>query len=155
MNNKEDHNINDIVQNLKSPIFWKRFLYMMLFIIAYILAEVTVWAVIAFLIFYTLFTGNSNERAVTFSRQTSAYIYHLLLYLTYNTEERPFPFTDWPKPERMPTGLGRPLTPKSEESMTKSTFSQSANPTVGTAKSASETTSANPTSRSGESSETE
>jgi hypothetical protein len=147
----EDNKINDfaqdIVQHLKSPIFWKRFLFIMLFTVAYILAEATVWAVIIFLIFYNLFTGSSNARAVTFGRQTSAYIYHMLLYLTYNTEERPFPYTDWPKPERMPTGLGQPLTPKPEESMAKSTSSQSVNPAAGVTQPAPETTTTNPTYR--------
>jgi hypothetical protein len=154
MTNKEDNKINDvaqdIVQHLRNPIFWKRFLFIVLFTVAYIFAEATVWAVIIFLIFYNLFTGNSNERAVTFGRQASAYIYHMLLYLTYNTEERPFPYTDWPKPERMPTGLGQPLTPKPEESMAKSTSSQSANPSAGITKSATETTTTNPTHRSTE-----
>lgn len=124
MTNKEDRSI---VQNLKSSIFWKRFLFMMLFVVAYTLAEFAVWAVVVFLIFYNLLTGASNERAVIFGRQVSAYIYHLLLYLTYNTEERPFPFSDWPKPENMPTGLGQPLIPtKSADPAVGSTPSSSA-----------------------------
>jgi hypothetical protein len=153
MTNKE---INNITQNLKSPTFWKRLLFMALFIIAYIFAEATAWAVIIFLILYNLFTGSSNERAVTFGRQISAYIYHLLLYLTYNTEERPFPFTDWPKPEKMPVGLGRSLlTPTPDESIAKSTSSQSAAPTAEAVKSAPETTTANSTFESKESSQIE
>lgn len=112
---------NHVVQNLKSPIFWKRLPFIGLFIILYTLAEIAAWAVIIFLIFYHLLTGSNNRRAEIFGRQTSAYIYHILLYLTYNTQERPFPFTDWPKPDRMPTGLGHPLTPGSEESAAKST----------------------------------
>jgi hypothetical protein len=98
-----NQNNSDITQNLKNPAFWKRLLFMALFAIAYTVAEFAIWVVILFLIFFNLFTGGSNERAVTLGRQVSAYIYHLLLYLTYNTEERPFPFTDWPKPEKMPT----------------------------------------------------
>ncbi|BAW79506.1 hypothetical conserved protein [Candidatus Nitrosoglobus terrae] len=107
----EDNKMNnigqDIVQHLKNPVFWKRFLLIILFTFVYILTEATVWVMIIFLIFYNLFTGGSNERAATFARQTSAYIYHILLYLTYNTDDRPFPYSDWPKPEKMPTGLGQ------------------------------------------------
>jgi hypothetical protein len=97
-----NQNNSDITKNLKNPVFWKRLLFMAVCAIAYVVAEFAIWAVILFLIFFNLFTGGSNERAVTLGRQISAYIYHLLLYLTYNTEERPFPFTDWPKPEKMP-----------------------------------------------------
>ncbi|KFI23236.1 DUF4389 domain-containing protein [Nitrosococcus oceani] len=153
MTNKEDSNFT---QNLKSSAFWKRFLFMMLFAVAYTLAEFAVWAAVIFLIFYNLITGGSNERAVTFGRQVSAYIYHLLLYLTYNTEERPFPFTDWPRPENMPTGLGYPLTPNAGEATTgRNPSPQPPNPTTGAAQSVSETTAANPAFRKEGSSQTE
>lgn len=151
--NKKDSNFT---QNLKSAIFWKRLLFMMLFAVAYTLTKFAVCATIIFLIFYNLLTGGSNERAVTFGRQASAYIYHLLLYLTYNTEERPFPFADWPKPENMPTGLGYPLTPNAGEATTESnSSSQPPNPTAGTTQSASEAAAANPAFRKEESSQTE
>ncbi|QBQ53456.1 DUF4389 domain-containing protein [Nitrosococcus wardiae] len=152
MTNQEATNV---AQNLKNPTFWKRLLFMMLFAVAYTLAEFAVWAAIIFLIFYNLFTGGSNERAVTFGRQASAYIYHLLLYLTYNTEERPFPFSDWPKPESMPTGLGRPLTSKPGEPATGNAPSSSADPATGTVQSAPEAAKINPTSSSEESSQAE
>lgn len=89
---------NDVIQNLKNAVFWRRLLFMVLFAIGYCVAEFAIWAIILFLILFNLFTGGSNERAVTFGRQVSAYIYHILLYLTYNSEERPFPFSDWPSP---------------------------------------------------------
>ncbi len=92
----------DIIQNLKNTAFWRRLLFMVIFGIAYTIAEFAVWAAILFLIFFNLFTGGSNERAVIFGKQMSTYIYHILLYLTYNSEERPFPFSDWPSPEGAP-----------------------------------------------------
>jgi len=120
---------SDITQNLRNPAFWKRLLFMVLFAIAYTVAEFAIWAVILFLIFFNLFTGGSNERAVTLGRQISAYIYHVLLYLTYNTEERPFPFTDWPKPEKLP--LDQTFT-------SENVAAQTANPAPGTASSTAE-----------------
>jgi len=120
---------SDITQNIKNPAFWKRLLFMVLFAFAYTVAEFAIWAVILFLIFFNLFTGGNNERAVTLGRQISAYIYHVLLYLTYNTEERPFPFTDWPKPEKLPMG----------QTVTNSNAAAgSATPSPGTTSSASE-----------------
>lgn len=92
----ENKTNDDIIQNLKNTAFWKRLLFMALFAVAYTVAKFAACAVILFLIFSNLLTGNSNERALLLGRQLSAYIYHILLYLTYNTEERPFPLTDWP-----------------------------------------------------------
>lgn len=98
----ENKTNDDIIQNLKNTASWKRLLFMALFIVAYTIAEFAIWAAILFLVFFNLFMGGSNERALLLGRQLSVYIYHILLYLTYNTEERPFPFTDWPSPGSAP-----------------------------------------------------
>ncbi|CAB1277185.1 DUF4389 domain-containing protein [Candidatus Nitrosacidococcus tergens] len=96
-----------LVQNLKNTGFWKRFLFMAIFAAAYTLAAAVVCTIIAFLLAHHLVTGKTNERAIQFARQVSAYIYHVLLYLTYNTEELPFPYMDWPNPEHTPSGIGK------------------------------------------------
>lgn len=141
---------NDIIQNLKNTAFWRRLLFMVLLGIAYTIAEFAIWATILFLIFFNLFTGGSNERAVIFGKQMSIYIYHILLYLTYNSEERPFPFSDWPNPGSVPLSQ-----PASERPATATTPPQPTTPPTETVESGLTTAKENPTSESNEATKTE
>ena len=89
---------------------WGRLLYMILFAILYKVAEFIMWVVVLFQVIVTLVTGSPNERALKFGMQLSAYVYGLWTYLTYNTEKRPFPFSDWPtttSPPSFPQGETR------------------------------------------------
>ncbi|MDX8377208.1 MAG: DUF4389 domain-containing protein [Mariprofundales bacterium] len=75
---------------------WIRLLYMLLLTVFYTIAEIVLTAIIVFQFLCVLFTGEVNERLAEFGEQLSCYIYAILRYLNYNSEERPFPFSDWP-----------------------------------------------------------
>jgi len=81
---------------------WMRLLYMVLFAVLYKVAEFIMWVVVLFQVIFTLVTGSSNERARKFGKQLSVYVYGLWAYLTYNTEKKPFPFSDWPTTTSLP-----------------------------------------------------
>lgn len=130
-NKTEDKTSDDIIQNLKNTASWKRLLFMALFFVTYTIAEFAIWVVILFLIFFNLFMGSSNERALLLGRQLSAYIYHMLLYLTYNTEERPFPYTDWPSPGSAPMDPS-PVQKAETATATKENYAPEGNGTVRT-----------------------
>lgn len=88
----------EIEQNLKSRSTWLRLLFMIVLAFIYGISRIVVGAVIVLQFLVVLFTGETNERLLAFGRSLSTYTYQLLLYLTYNTEERPFPFDlDWPE----------------------------------------------------------
>ena len=59
------------------------------------MVRMLLWAVIFLQIASALFTGEANQNILSFGKKLSAYIYHILLFLTYNTDELPFPFSDW------------------------------------------------------------
>ena len=87
---------NEVKENIKNRSTWIRFLYMLLFVVFYSVAELVIWAVVLFQVAVNLFTGKSNERLLLFGNQLSRYVYEILLYLTYNSEDLPFPFSGWP-----------------------------------------------------------
>ena len=37
-----------------------------------------------------------NQPLLNFGAQLSTFVYQIYHYLTFNTEQRPFPFSDWP-----------------------------------------------------------
>ena len=81
---------------------WVRLLYMVLFAVLYKVAEFVMWAVVVFQVIVTLVAGGPNERVLRFGKQLSVYVYCLWAYLTYNSEKKPFPFSDWPTTTALP-----------------------------------------------------
>jgi hypothetical protein len=44
-----------------------------------------------------LFSGETNAQLLILGQGLATYSYQIVLYLTFNSEERPFPFIDWPQ----------------------------------------------------------
>ena len=82
---------------IKDRSTWMRILFMVLFVVIYGIAETVLTGIVVVQIVFKLVTGDVNERLLTLSKQASTYIYNILLFLTFNSEERPFPFSDWPE----------------------------------------------------------
>ena len=83
-------------ENLKRSSTWLRFIFMVLFAIFYSIAAWLLVILIVFQFIVTLITASPNERLKPFSRQLTQYIYDIFMYLSYNSENKPFPFSDWP-----------------------------------------------------------
>ncbi|MDF1526825.1 MAG: DUF4389 domain-containing protein [bacterium] len=85
-----------IFNNLKNGQTWLRGMFMILFAIIYSVTEVIVFVVILLQFFFVVFTGRQNIRLKEFGEGLSIFIYQIMSYWTYNSEERPFPFAKWP-----------------------------------------------------------
>ena len=60
-------------------------------------SRIVVSAVVVVQFFWVLFTGKTNQKLQVFGKSSATYTNQIILYLTFNTEERPFPFEiDWP-----------------------------------------------------------
>ena len=90
--NDEKH----IKQCLKNKSAWLRLLYMILFAILYSIAEIVIFAVAVYQFFSVLFTGNKDEKILNLGKSLSTYVYQVLQFLTFNTEDKPYPMGDWP-----------------------------------------------------------
>jgi len=85
-----------IFDNLKNGQTWLRGIFMLLFGLIYSVTEVIVFVVVFLQFFFVLFTGRKNTRLQEFGEGLSIFIYQIMSYWTYNSEERPFPFAKWP-----------------------------------------------------------
>ena len=81
--------------NLTQLNTWKRIFFMLVFAAIGALVRMLLWAVIILQVASTLLTGKANPNILSFGRSLSVYTYHILLFLTFNTEVLPFPFSDW------------------------------------------------------------
>ena len=83
--------------NIKSRSTWLRLLFMILFLALWSLSRILVLAVVVLQFFWVLLTGETNQRLLVFGASLATYSYQIIAYLTYNSEEQPFPFSDWPE----------------------------------------------------------
>jgi hypothetical protein len=86
----------ELKEHLKSAGTWKRGLFILLFAVFYGVAEVVLGAIVLFQFGSQLITGRPNDKLKAFSRGLTAYFYQLLQFLTYRSDLKPFPFSDWP-----------------------------------------------------------
>jgi hypothetical protein len=96
----------ELKQRLTASATWLRGLFIIIFAIIYSLAEVLLTAVVVFQFLATLFTGAPNAQLRLFGLSLAAFIYQIVSYLTFNSDEKPFPFGPWPES----TTLARPPT---------------------------------------------
>ena len=75
---------------------WIRALFMILFIVIYYVVEWLVVAVAVFQFVVVVVTGKQNPQLAAFGDGLSRFIYQVARFLTFGTEDRPFPFSDWP-----------------------------------------------------------
>jgi hypothetical protein len=82
---------------------WKRGLFMILFIIISGAAKFIVTLVAIFQFITLLFKGQTNEAVIPLGQNLSTYLYQITLFLTFKTEEMPFPFLAFPDGAPAPT----------------------------------------------------
>lgn len=86
-----------IEENLKSRDTWTRLLFMAICYVLVSLASLVGSVVVVFGFLMVLFTGRVNPELREVGQSLARYIYENIRYLTYNTDERPFPFgRPWP-----------------------------------------------------------
>lgn len=92
-------NNEDIKSNLLNSRHWLRLLFMVIFAVFLQIARVVMWVVVIVQFLFALITGQDNVNLRQFGLALSTFIFQTLKFLTYNSEEKPFPFSDWPEPE--------------------------------------------------------
>jgi len=80
-----------------SRSLWMRALFMLLMMLAYQVSVTLLFilAVIQFLI--VLLNDVPNARLTHFGRCVGTYLKQVVQFLTFSSEEAPFPFSDWPE----------------------------------------------------------
>lgn len=86
--------LEDHVQSRET---WLRLFYMLVLGCCFGIAEAVGIAVVLFQFFCVLFSGERNANLLRFGANLSLYLYQVARYMTYSTEDRPFPFAPWPE----------------------------------------------------------
>ena len=86
----------ELKTRLLSPEHWLRGLFMLLFVAIACVASYVMLVLVIIQFLFALISGSSEERLQAFGGQLSQYLYQILRFITYNDEQKPFPFSDWP-----------------------------------------------------------
>lgn len=79
-----------------------RALYMILFFFVSYIVWFIILAVAIFQFFASLLMKGPDQRLENFGRGLGLYYNEMIRFLTYNTEQKPFPFDTWPGQKNNP-----------------------------------------------------
>lgn len=85
---------NEIKTRPDNP--WQRLLYLILFAIIFNLTELLVFIVLIVQFISKLATGKVNQRLSLLGRSLGVYTRQIVEFLTYYSDEKPYPFQSWP-----------------------------------------------------------
>ena len=75
---------------------------LLLFALAYSPIRIVISAIVLFQFGTMLLSGKPNQRLLDFGYSLAIYAFQIITYLTYNTDKKPFPFSDWPNRSTQP-----------------------------------------------------
>ncbi len=86
-----------IKEHVKDVDVWIRGLFILVFgVIFYFLLFWIILLLVLFQFITKVITGNLNQQLMKFSNGLTLYAFQILNYITFQSEERPFPFSPWP-----------------------------------------------------------
>ena len=81
--------------NFKQVSTWKRIGFILIFAVIAGVVRTLIWVVVLLQIVSALISGDTNQHILGFGQKLAAYLYHIMLFMTFNTDTVPFPFSDW------------------------------------------------------------
>ena len=86
----------NVKENIKNRDTWVRGLFIIVFGIIFYGLYLLIWVLVVFQFLTKVFTGALNQNLMDFSASLTRFAEQVLRYMTFQTEERPWPFSPWP-----------------------------------------------------------
>lgn len=93
--------MSDFKHNVRSDAFWLKTLYLVAFFIVYRILDLVILVVGAAQWLSRIITGEVNSELATFGDSLGTYVGQIIHFLSGATDEKPYPFQDWPSAENM------------------------------------------------------
>lgn len=87
---------DDVKTHVKSKSTWTRLIYLILYGIIYRVAEIVLLAITILQFFKALLTGSPFAQLQSFGGALAEYNRQLVAFLSYQSDEKPFPIGPWP-----------------------------------------------------------
>jgi len=89
---EESSSSRPLEDNLKSRNTWMRLVFMVVYYLLISVASIVASVIVVLGFLAVLFTGERNRQLMQAGATVTSYIADILSYLTFNTDEKPFPF---------------------------------------------------------------
>lgn len=87
-------------ENIKSRSTWIRLVYMVMYAFLFMVSEFVLCAVVVIQFIWRIVEGQSNDKLLAFGQSLASYLYQVIRFLTFNSDDLPFPLDgDWPSPK--------------------------------------------------------
>lgn len=86
-------------RTITSPDYWLRVIYTLLLALAWQVTELLLVAVAVLQLVFKLFTGEPDLRLAGFGNSLSQYAWQIGRFVTFASDQKPWPFMEWPDPE--------------------------------------------------------
>ena len=74
-----------------------KFLYLILFYLIFRITDLILLIVMLIQMVLTLFSGEPSNSVKVFGKSLGIYLQQISEFLSYASDEKPFPFSDWPE----------------------------------------------------------
>ena len=99
--------MDQIVDNLKQSSSWIRVLFMLGYaILLYVIIAPVIIVLMIVQALFVLITGTYNSNLKYFGAALAQYVQQIFLFISYNSELKPFPFADFPGFDAEPAAAG-------------------------------------------------
>ena len=89
-------NMDKLKEKLLVKDKWLRGLFMLFFIVINHLISWLIVLIALFQFVTDLLTGKPNYKLLAFTKNLNSYLLQVVNFLTFNSDKKPFPFTNWP-----------------------------------------------------------
>tara|TARA_B110001450_G_scaffold58456_1_gene55167 strand:- start:1977 stop:2396 length:420 start_codon:yes stop_codon:yes gene_type:complete len=88
--------MTDSKTHLTNPATWIRLGFMLVFTLLLMAGRLVISIIVVMQFALVLVTGSDNENLRNLGQGLGKWIYQAVMFLTFNSEEKPFPFDEWP-----------------------------------------------------------
>ena len=88
--------MTDRKTHLTNPATWIRLGFMLVFTLLLMAGRLVISIIVVVQFALVLVTGSDNENLRNLGQGLGKWIYQAFMFLTFNSEEKPFPFDEWP-----------------------------------------------------------
>ena len=85
-----------VSEHAKNVDTWIRGLFIVVFAVIFYVTCTVLWVLVIFQFLMKVLTGNLNDNLMNFSGGLTSFASQILRYITFQSEERPWPFSPWP-----------------------------------------------------------
>jgi len=93
----------DVKENVKIRLAWLRLFFILVFALIYYVTSFVLAVTVVVQFGFVLLGGRANRQLQRFGRSLGRYLDEMVQYTTYNSDRRPFPFSDFPSGDATPT----------------------------------------------------